>query len=156
MCVWFSLRAVSCAVVLLLPPLIAAYVDIAGVYLCQFSDLLQISPIEPGSTGNIIIFKVIKVHQQLEPSVIFKRSSLCYRVWDMFVLCPSGESQECAWLYVQMYRSHSQIRQPFLQELDSSDVPAGVQVFRVYSGERAVCHWRTNTDREHFTMMFIS
>ncbi|XP_048032203.1 protein TASOR isoform X1 [Megalobrama amblycephala] len=31
-----------------------------GVYLCQFSDLLQISPIEPGSTGNIIIFKVIK------------------------------------------------------------------------------------------------
>uniref|UniRef100_A0A8C2G370 Transcription activation suppressor a n=1 Tax=Cyprinus carpio TaxID=7962 RepID=A0A8C2G370_CYPCA len=31
-----------------------------GVYLCQFSDLLQISPIEPGSSGNIIIFKVIK------------------------------------------------------------------------------------------------
>uniref|UniRef100_A0A673LHP3 Protein TASOR-like n=1 Tax=Sinocyclocheilus rhinocerous TaxID=307959 RepID=A0A673LHP3_9TELE len=31
-----------------------------GVYLCQFSDLLQIGPIEPGSTGNIIIFKVIK------------------------------------------------------------------------------------------------
>uniref|UniRef100_A0A9J7XKI5 Transcription activation suppressor a n=1 Tax=Cyprinus carpio carpio TaxID=630221 RepID=A0A9J7XKI5_CYPCA len=31
-----------------------------GVYLCQFSDLLQISPIEPGFTGNIIIFKVIK------------------------------------------------------------------------------------------------
>ncbi|XP_056095994.1 protein TASOR [Rhinichthys klamathensis goyatoka] len=31
-----------------------------GVYLCQFSDLLQISPIEPGSTGNIVIFKVIK------------------------------------------------------------------------------------------------
>ncbi|XDV21846.1 hypothetical protein PO909_026866, partial [Leuciscus waleckii] len=31
-----------------------------GVYLCQFSDLLQISAIEPGSTGNIIIFKVIK------------------------------------------------------------------------------------------------
>ncbi|KTG41105.1 hypothetical protein cypCar_00019362 [Cyprinus carpio] len=30
------------------------------VYLCQFSDLLQISPIEPGSSGNIIIFKVIK------------------------------------------------------------------------------------------------
>ncbi|XP_067272436.1 protein TASOR isoform X2 [Pseudorasbora parva] len=31
-----------------------------GVYLCQFSDLLQVNPIEPGSTGNIIIFKVIK------------------------------------------------------------------------------------------------
>ncbi|XP_073700434.1 protein TASOR isoform X2 [Garra rufa] len=31
-----------------------------GVYLCQFSDLLQITPIEPGTTGNIIIFKVIK------------------------------------------------------------------------------------------------
>ncbi|XP_057181536.1 protein TASOR isoform X2 [Triplophysa rosa] len=31
-----------------------------GVYLCQFSDLLQIAPLEPGSTGNIIIFKVIK------------------------------------------------------------------------------------------------
>ncbi|XP_062842638.1 protein TASOR [Trichomycterus rosablanca] len=31
-----------------------------GVYLCQFSDLLQISPHEPGSTGEIIIFKVIK------------------------------------------------------------------------------------------------
>ncbi|XP_039513117.1 protein TASOR isoform X1 [Pimephales promelas] len=31
-----------------------------GVYLCQFSDLLQITPIEPGSTGNIVIFKVIK------------------------------------------------------------------------------------------------
>ncbi|XP_066526927.1 protein TASOR isoform X2 [Hoplias malabaricus] len=31
-----------------------------GVYLCQFSDLLQITPHEPGSTGEIIIFKVIK------------------------------------------------------------------------------------------------
>ncbi|XP_050950543.1 protein TASOR isoform X6 [Labeo rohita] len=31
-----------------------------GVYLCQFSDLLQITPIEPGTTGNIIVFKVIK------------------------------------------------------------------------------------------------
>ncbi|MCJ8744545.1 hypothetical protein PDJAM_G00119910 [Pangasius djambal] len=31
-----------------------------GVYLCQFSDLLQTSPHEPGSTGEIIIFKVIK------------------------------------------------------------------------------------------------
>nr|XP_055073530.1 protein TASOR isoform X1 [Misgurnus anguillicaudatus] len=31
-----------------------------GVYLCQFSDLLQINPTELGSTGNIIIFKVIK------------------------------------------------------------------------------------------------
>ncbi|KAA0712505.1 Protein TASOR [Triplophysa tibetana] len=31
-----------------------------GVYLCQFSDLLQIAPLEPASTGNIIIFKVIK------------------------------------------------------------------------------------------------
>ncbi|TSM44155.1 Protein TASOR [Bagarius yarrelli] len=31
-----------------------------GVYLCQFSDLLQSSPFEPGFTGEIIIFKVIK------------------------------------------------------------------------------------------------
>ncbi|KAM9444561.1 protein TASOR isoform 2-T2 [Clarias gariepinus] len=31
-----------------------------GVYLCQFSDLLQSSPIEPGFVGEIIIFKVIK------------------------------------------------------------------------------------------------
>ncbi|XP_076850394.1 protein TASOR isoform X2 [Brachyhypopomus gauderio] len=31
-----------------------------GVYLCQFSDLLQISPYDPGSTGEMIIFKVIK------------------------------------------------------------------------------------------------
>ncbi|XP_056303591.1 LOW QUALITY PROTEIN: protein TASOR, partial [Danio aesculapii] len=31
-----------------------------GVYLCQFSDLLQINPFEPGTTGDIIIFKVIK------------------------------------------------------------------------------------------------
>ncbi|XP_058230275.1 protein TASOR isoform X2 [Hemibagrus wyckioides] len=31
-----------------------------GVYLCQFSDLLQSSPSEPGFTGEIIIFKVIK------------------------------------------------------------------------------------------------
>ncbi|KAF5899220.1 protein TASOR [Clarias magur] len=31
-----------------------------GVYLCQFSDLLQSSPIEPGFAGEIIIFKVIK------------------------------------------------------------------------------------------------
>ncbi|KAK3512544.1 hypothetical protein QTP70_015631, partial [Hemibagrus guttatus] len=31
-----------------------------GVYLCQFSDLLQSSPPEPGFTGEIIIFKVIK------------------------------------------------------------------------------------------------
>ncbi|XP_016112698.1 protein TASOR-like, partial [Sinocyclocheilus grahami] len=41
-------------------PVNADYVDVAGVYLCQFSDLLQIGPIEPGSTGNIIIFKVMK------------------------------------------------------------------------------------------------
>ncbi|KAI5093383.1 protein TASOR [Silurus meridionalis] len=31
-----------------------------GIYLCQFSDLLQSSPYEPGFTGEIIIFKVIK------------------------------------------------------------------------------------------------
>ncbi|KAI4881039.1 hypothetical protein NFI96_027968 [Prochilodus magdalenae] len=31
-----------------------------GVYLCQYSDLLQVSPQEPGSTGEMIIFKVIK------------------------------------------------------------------------------------------------
>ncbi|XP_060713890.1 protein TASOR isoform X1 [Tachysurus vachellii] len=31
-----------------------------GVYLCQFSDLLQSSPPEPGFTGELIIFKVIK------------------------------------------------------------------------------------------------
>uniref|UniRef100_A0A4W4FAB1 Transcription activation suppressor a n=1 Tax=Electrophorus electricus TaxID=8005 RepID=A0A4W4FAB1_ELEEL len=31
-----------------------------GVYLCQFSDLLQISPYDPGSTGEMIVFKVIK------------------------------------------------------------------------------------------------
>ncbi|TRZ00907.1 hypothetical protein DNTS_001090 [Danionella cerebrum] len=31
-----------------------------GVYLSQFSDLLQINPFEPGSSGEIIIFKVIK------------------------------------------------------------------------------------------------
>ncbi|XP_051549633.1 protein TASOR-like isoform X2 [Myxocyprinus asiaticus] len=31
-----------------------------GVYLCQFSDLLHINPMEAGATGNIIIFKVIK------------------------------------------------------------------------------------------------
>ncbi|XP_051550354.1 protein TASOR isoform X2 [Myxocyprinus asiaticus] len=31
-----------------------------GVYLCQFSDLLQITPMEAGATGIIIIFKVIK------------------------------------------------------------------------------------------------
>ncbi|XP_052445074.1 protein TASOR-like isoform X1 [Carassius gibelio] len=31
-----------------------------GVYLCQFSDLLQVNPLEPGFTGNIVIFKVIK------------------------------------------------------------------------------------------------
>lgn len=31
-----------------------------GVYLCQFSDLLQINPFEPGAAGEIIIFKVIK------------------------------------------------------------------------------------------------
>lgn len=31
-----------------------------GVYLCQFSDLLQTSTYEPGFTGEIIIFKVIK------------------------------------------------------------------------------------------------
>lgn len=55
-------------VVHLVPLINSKYVDIAGVYLCQFSDLLQISPIEPGSTGNIIIFKVIKVHQQFECS----------------------------------------------------------------------------------------
>ncbi|XP_058615394.1 protein TASOR isoform X2 [Onychostoma macrolepis] len=45
-----------------------------GVYLCQFSDLLQISPIEPGFTGNIIIFKVIKgkvksVHDSMSKSM---------------------------------------------------------------------------------------
>ncbi|KAL6464892.1 hypothetical protein MHYP_G00272090 [Metynnis hypsauchen] len=31
-----------------------------GVYLCQFSDLLQVSTQEPGSTGEIIVFKVMK------------------------------------------------------------------------------------------------
>uniref|UniRef100_A0A3B4EM89 DUF3715 domain-containing protein n=1 Tax=Pygocentrus nattereri TaxID=42514 RepID=A0A3B4EM89_PYGNA len=31
-----------------------------GIYLCQFSDLLQVSPQEPGSTGEIIVFKVMK------------------------------------------------------------------------------------------------
>ncbi len=50
------------------------YVDVAGVYLCQFSDLLQISTIEPGFTGNIIIFKVIKVQQQLE--LLFSNETL--------------------------------------------------------------------------------
>ncbi|KAL2091642.1 hypothetical protein ACEWY4_013905 [Coilia grayii] len=31
-----------------------------GVYLCKYSDLLQINPFEPGVTGDIVIFKVIK------------------------------------------------------------------------------------------------
>lgn len=31
------------------------------MYLSKYSDLLQINPFEPGATGDIIIFKVIKV-----------------------------------------------------------------------------------------------
>lgn len=47
-----------------------------GVYLSRYSDLLQVDPITPGATGEIIIFKVMKVrpqaggcHQPLRTSV---------------------------------------------------------------------------------------
>lgn len=35
-----------------------------GVYLSRYSDLLQVDPIAPGATGEIIIFKVMKVRPQ--------------------------------------------------------------------------------------------
>lgn len=34
-----------------------------GVYLSRYSDLLQVDPLIPGATGEIIIFKVMKVNQ---------------------------------------------------------------------------------------------
>lgn len=40
------------------------FFDVLGVYLCQFSDLLQSGPHEPGFTGEMIIFKAIKVATQ--------------------------------------------------------------------------------------------
>lgn len=33
----------------------------AGVYLSKYSDLLQINPFEVGSSGDMIVFKVMKV-----------------------------------------------------------------------------------------------
>lgn len=34
-----------------------------GVYLSRYSDLLQANPFTPGASGEILIFKVMKVNQ---------------------------------------------------------------------------------------------
>lgn len=35
---------------------------ISGVYLSRYSDLLQVNTFEPGTTGDIIVFKIMKVN----------------------------------------------------------------------------------------------
>lgn len=37
------------------------YFVVVGVYLSKYSDLLQINPFEAGSTGDMIVFKVMRV-----------------------------------------------------------------------------------------------
>lgn len=41
-----------------------------GVYLSRYSDLLQVNPLTPGSAGEILIFKVLKVNQLINPIII--------------------------------------------------------------------------------------
>lgn len=48
-----------------------------GVYLSRYSDLLQVDPITPGATGEIIIFKVMKVNQQAGG---YRHYSLCQHI----------------------------------------------------------------------------
>lgn len=35
---------------------------ISGVYISRYADLLQPNPLEAGATGDVIIFKIIKVN----------------------------------------------------------------------------------------------
>lgn len=37
------------------------FLHLTGVYLSKYADLLQTNPLEASTTGDIIIFKVIKV-----------------------------------------------------------------------------------------------
>lgn len=37
------------------------FLSLLGVYLSKYSDLLQMNPFEAGASGDIIIFKVMKV-----------------------------------------------------------------------------------------------
>lgn len=60
--VWFSLKDIHL--------LISELTDIQyicvclGVYLSRYSDLIQMDPLTPGATGEIVIFKVMKVNHK--------------------------------------------------------------------------------------------
>lgn len=48
------------------PPVMhSAFFVAAGVYLSKYSDLLQINPFEAGSTGDMIVFKVMRVRLRI-------------------------------------------------------------------------------------------
>lgn len=38
------------------------FVLLSGVYLSRYADLLQPNPLEAGATGDVIVFKIIKVN----------------------------------------------------------------------------------------------
>lgn len=42
-------------------PITQVLVVIVGVYLSKYSDLLQINPFDVGSSGDMIVFKVMRV-----------------------------------------------------------------------------------------------
>lgn len=46
----------------------------SGVYVSRYADLLQPNPLEAGATGDVIVFKIIKVHL----SCIFLKDYLAY------------------------------------------------------------------------------
>lgn len=62
----------------------------AGVYLSKYSDLLQINPFEAGSTGDMIVFKVMRVRPLLTLSGPFKDASVAAREAQPVSFIPQG------------------------------------------------------------------
>jgi len=56
-----------------------------GVYLSRYSDLIQVNPITPGVTGEIVIFKVMKVNQEACQSGDARRLS-CFVLMSLLFL----------------------------------------------------------------------
>lgn len=57
-----------------------------GVYLSRYSDLLQVNSFTPGATGEILIFKVMKVNQLVDitrskraEEFLFSCSLICFQ-----------------------------------------------------------------------------
>jgi len=50
------------------------FIHLSGVYISRYADLLQPNPLEDGATGDVIVFKIIKVNL----SCLFLKDYLAY------------------------------------------------------------------------------